>query len=282
MSIQVSCQCGKRLTAKDEFAGKRVKCPACGGPLLIPQPQTPQAAVADDGISDLLDDAGMRAGVTRCPGCGAEMTEQAVLCVMCGYDMRRGHRIKTRVGEATEFDDEELGDLPVHGVPQLDEAERALARDQIEQKNLSKGAPWWMILLAFLGVVGFAIGMVAMPQDQVVQNSAYVLMVAGGLMGFWFGLQLLIAAFKESALQGILLLLIAPYALVYVITRWDRVGGIFIFMMIGTVLQWVGYGMLFLVPVFEKMRQEEEEDFTLLRRQNQPAIVKVFTQLEQI
>src|SRR5258708_17594739 len=40
MTIAVACECGKRLSAKDELAGKRVKCPACGQGLLIPAPDS--------------------------------------------------------------------------------------------------------------------------------------------------------------------------------------------------------------------------------------------------
>jgi len=36
MSIPVRCQCGKAFAARDDLAGKRVKCPACGGVLAIP------------------------------------------------------------------------------------------------------------------------------------------------------------------------------------------------------------------------------------------------------
>jgi DNA-directed RNA polymerase subunit RPC12/RpoP len=35
-TIVVTCDCGKKLRAKAELAGKRVKCPACGEPLNIP------------------------------------------------------------------------------------------------------------------------------------------------------------------------------------------------------------------------------------------------------
>jgi len=38
MSISFACSCGKRLRAKEEWAGKRVKCPACGHSLVIPDP----------------------------------------------------------------------------------------------------------------------------------------------------------------------------------------------------------------------------------------------------
>lgn len=46
MAIVVTCTCGKRLAAKDEAAGKRVRCPACQQPVLIPLPAAMPAAVA--------------------------------------------------------------------------------------------------------------------------------------------------------------------------------------------------------------------------------------------
>jgi hypothetical protein len=36
MGISISCACGKRLNAKAELAGKRVKCPGCGAVLQVP------------------------------------------------------------------------------------------------------------------------------------------------------------------------------------------------------------------------------------------------------
>ena len=41
MSITLVCACGKRLTAKDELAGRKAKCPGCGKTLEIPAPTTP-------------------------------------------------------------------------------------------------------------------------------------------------------------------------------------------------------------------------------------------------
>lgn len=249
MPIKVSCQCGKQLSVKDEYAGKRVKCPGCGQPLSIPQLR---AAGGEDGMSGLLDDAGVRSNVNRCPGCGAEISEEAVLCVMCGFDLRRGHRIKPRVGSAAELEDDEFGDLPVHGVPLLDQAERRIAEDRQQQENMSKGTPWWMLLLAFLGVVGFTAGMLAMPQEKVMKNSGMILMAAGGLLAFFFGIRLLIAAFKESVLTGVLSLFVPFYALYFVISRWDRVGGIFLFIVVGNVICGTGALMLFVfAPMFE-------------------------------
>src|SRR6476646_937850 len=36
MAIKVQCTCGKAFAAKDELAGKTVKCPGCQKPLKIP------------------------------------------------------------------------------------------------------------------------------------------------------------------------------------------------------------------------------------------------------
>ncbi len=41
--IRVTCECGKTLKATLKLAGKRVKCPACQRPLVVPVPQDPAA-----------------------------------------------------------------------------------------------------------------------------------------------------------------------------------------------------------------------------------------------
>jgi len=39
MSIIVGCRCGKQFAAQPYLAGKQVNCPACGSPIVIPEPQ---------------------------------------------------------------------------------------------------------------------------------------------------------------------------------------------------------------------------------------------------
>ena len=56
----VACNCGKKLRAKAELAGKRVKCPACGQPLAVPAPQPAAPQPADE--LDLDQWAGAVAG----------------------------------------------------------------------------------------------------------------------------------------------------------------------------------------------------------------------------
>lgn len=49
MSISVSCElCGKEIKVKDEFAGKKVKCPGCGGVLAIPRAASDDEESFDD------------------------------------------------------------------------------------------------------------------------------------------------------------------------------------------------------------------------------------------
>jgi hypothetical protein len=45
MSITITCHCGKKLQSRDEHAGMRAKCPACGAILLIPKPVVPAVKV---------------------------------------------------------------------------------------------------------------------------------------------------------------------------------------------------------------------------------------------
>jgi hypothetical protein len=253
MPIKFACRCGQAFAVKDQLAGKAVKCPQCGQALRIPRPRTAAPAAPSrkpGGISDLLDEAGMRANVKRCPGCGGELPEQAVLCVMCGFDLQRGHRIKTIVATTVEIDQEDLGDLPKHGNPVLDHAERVIARTIIEEKRLNVGAPWWMVFLAFAGVAGFVVGMVSMPQERVMDTSGWVLLAAGGLLSLFGTIRLLILAFQESAVQGLLSFFVPVYILYYVVTRWDRCGGVFVMLMGSWALLGAGYLLLALAPLF--------------------------------
>ena len=105
MPIAAQCgSCQKRFKAPDKLAGKKVKCPQCGGVIAIPVPQPPK------------EDAGDRSGLAEppqapaptpakpksepepartCPSCSAALVENAVLCVVCGYDLRSGQKLQT-------------------------------------------------------------------------------------------------------------------------------------------------------------------------------------------
>lgn len=48
MAITVSCRCGKKLAVRDELAGRKGKCPACGSVLSIPGLPSPAPPSAGD------------------------------------------------------------------------------------------------------------------------------------------------------------------------------------------------------------------------------------------
>ncbi len=111
--ITFQCACGRRLKAKDESAGKRVRCPACGqvttvtaSPAQAPAPaddlapcrvvaEAAEAPAADGGelCLDAATDAPeeeLGGDGKRCPECHVAVPQNSVLCTTCGYDFRTG------------------------------------------------------------------------------------------------------------------------------------------------------------------------------------------------
>lgn len=115
MPIRAECsECGKRVRAKDEAAGRRIKCPDCGTPIRIPAtpddepPRRKKPAprkkesydddyggdeYGDDGgdldFGALADMAGKSAGLGSgqlepCLNCGREIGGRARECPYCG------------------------------------------------------------------------------------------------------------------------------------------------------------------------------------------------------
>ncbi len=109
MPISTQCSaCRKRFKAADQLAGKRVKCPQCGSTITIPQvlPEVALSASSDmpsrEPVTSVFDEEDIplqsmskpAAQPSRsCPGCGADMPAQAVLCVHCGFDTRSGRKL---------------------------------------------------------------------------------------------------------------------------------------------------------------------------------------------
>ncbi len=46
MAIDFECACGKKLKSKDDYAGKKTKCPVCGAVLTVPLTTAMQAEAA--------------------------------------------------------------------------------------------------------------------------------------------------------------------------------------------------------------------------------------------
>lgn len=106
MSIPVTCDgCGKRVNAPDRLAGKRAKC-KCGSIIDIPSPGVPAGGGLDElaAFEARVESVAAGVGISQaaCPSCGQPLTSGAVLCVACGFDLRRGTRAATAMETAPD------------------------------------------------------------------------------------------------------------------------------------------------------------------------------------
>lgn len=179
MPIKVQCACGKAFAAKDELAGKTVKCPNCQQPLKIqaggnnqpaakaaapagkpaPAKAAPKAAPVAPPHDDLFDELGLAPpveGMRPCPGCSEPMPIEAVLCVKCGYNTRIGRRMHTEVTEAEEH----VG----HGAVAQDLLSKAATvidgDEEAEKQKTAEGMPWWVYLIILIILVSIAAAMI--------------------------------------------------------------------------------------------------------------------------
>jgi hypothetical protein len=73
---------------------------------------------------------------------------------------------------------------------------------------------------------------------------AFLLVMAGGAIGFAGGIWLLIVAFQDDAMKGVLCLVVPLYALIYVIQNTDTAGRPFLFGVIGNLMMYSGFAIL--------------------------------------
>lgn len=133
--VKFKCNsCGKKMGARAEYAGRKVRCPGCKEPVRVPSARPKQAATGapvsvrssrpassgNSGSSMSLTDLaaleqqapaqmaeltarpGARSsapqvpGGKACPGCNASVKPEAVICVHCGHNFASGKRLKTK------------------------------------------------------------------------------------------------------------------------------------------------------------------------------------------
>lgn len=126
-SIVVECSCGKKLKAPASAVGRKARCKACGTILIIgadsagaaagagpapaarrsastrPAAQKPKDELADDddplgalyALAKEEKNADRIVDEPRCPQCMSPLTQTAVICTSCGYNVKTGKAMKT-------------------------------------------------------------------------------------------------------------------------------------------------------------------------------------------
>lgn len=240
MPIKVSCSCGQSFNAKDELAGKRVRCPKCKNPLQIPAAAAPPAADLDDfqlapaaevpkynPLEDILQDEGVKAAATGpvCPSCSEPINPSAVLCVQCGFNLQTGEKI------TANFDDDDDDDEEAH-LAGMSETEKMLYKADRELDDMPISAVGEKFgdeagdsTLVGIGVflaVCLAVGLSVLGIWQLDQfeefDTVRVSFYASFLFVIGSWVTITVVAFKESAQEGNLCLTFG-YALWYAITR---------------------------------------------------------------
>lgn len=233
MPITVTCQCGKSFQAKDELAGRTMQCPSCGAGLHIP---------GGGNMGDLLTEAGLetRTG-DSCPNCNAELPENAVLCVQCGYNIQTGQRMQTltATGERVGMSETEK---------MLYKAATDLEKEPVrhDEGYGSMGGAWLTLAIMAVGlVIGLGLMFAAFKWIDAGGNTraTQVMFVIGWLMSVIGNIWILTIAFKESVLQGVLCIVIPLYIFLYMIVNFDDCVVPTILSVVGMVMLGVSYIM---------------------------------------
>ena len=216
MAIKVKCDgCGAKFSAKDELAGRKVKCPKCKKPLKIPsapKPAPQKAAVASghNPLLDLLDEQDIKS-VARgpvCLNCAAELTAGAIICMECGYNHETGERLET---EAYEDDLDGGSDLA------MSDADRIMAKAEkdiddmpvtSDSQDFGDGAESFLIAgVAFvIGAILIGVGITVIFMMDIVGlylNSGFISFCASMGLYVCMGLWITIVAFRQKAPHGV-------------------------------------------------------------------------------
>lgn len=268
MPIRINCSCGKALNVRDELAGKAVKCPACGKPVKVVrgQPSKPATAASKPApgapkpptsaptgnmtaaersrMDDLFDEEGFSANVAAvCPNCRAEMAAGAVLCTKCGYNTQTGERLESHKTAGLDID---------HGTLALQKAKRDMAAaDQMQRDLLTKSSmPWWALaLILFMMVSGLTIAVLVVNASRRVNDDfsfnplgLFFALAGTGfyLVGVGASILIIVHAFKQDTVRGLLCLFVPFYMLYYVIKNWKETWKYFV---VSVVMGGIGGGL---------------------------------------
>ena len=212
MPIKVKCgSCSAQFKAKDELAGRRIKCPKCQNPVVISAPpaaapKAPKRAAANP-LLDILDeeDVRSRASGPICDNCGSEVTRGTVICIDCGFNLETGDRLETEASEEIE------NNAGMSGTEQMmRKAQRELEEgdDAGADGDFGDGAESYVIAMVagFFGLIMLIMALAVvffMEQLTLFTNPAVISLIASILLYFGMGAWISIVAFSADQIHGI-------------------------------------------------------------------------------
>ncbi|MDB2686288.1 zinc-ribbon domain-containing protein [Mariniblastus sp.] len=212
MPIKVKCgSCSAQFKAKDELAGRRVKCPKCQNPVVIKKPTRAAAPAAPkraaNPLLDILDEEDVRTRTSGpiCDNCGSEVKPGAVICIDCGFNLETGDRLETEVSEDLE------NTAGMTGTDQMmRKAERALEEsdDLGADGDFGDGAESYLIAMVagFFGLIMLAMALAVvffMEQLTLLMSPAGISLIASVLLYLGMAAWISIIAFSAQSGHGI-------------------------------------------------------------------------------
>ena len=222
MPIKVVCQCGASFAAKDELAGKAVRCPKCKQPLRIPAAAPAPAPVSNSVMDDLFDEVGIekKLGPT-CPSCGAELKPNAVMCITCGVNFESGEQSQGHV----LADSAEGHEAATQAI--LARAERQIQIDkEDDRKNKSSGPHAIVYLFYFFLLIAFVAMNFLLGGEAAFWITAICISVFVQLLTVYWSILIIIVAFQEKVWLGFAYMFVPFFAWYFWWSRWDKVGDV--------------------------------------------------------
>lgn len=237
MKIQAICPgCQTTITVAAENAGKRARCPKCGGTISIPGAAPSQSPPAPPGKSQ------PESPPRQARRASADEGERPPA---------RNKSAPQRRRKQPAADDIWAQPLSSYSSPAIEEEEfEALGitsnrgkynprTGKREVGNQDDPAPSYKVPLIMAAIgLGSALlfGGIGLAFPPAALAGAGIGGVIGTILSLWGGLKILSNAFEDSPLTGFLYLICGPYALYFLFSRWDINQHPFIINLLGTVV----------------------------------------------
>ncbi|MCP4816828.1 MAG: hypothetical protein GY888_30315 [Planctomycetaceae bacterium] len=258
MPIKISCRCGQRFQAPEKLAGKKVRCPKCGDPLVIPTAGSPgtarQATPAANDMGSLLDEIGVEStptGGKRCPQCNTTLAGQAVFCVGCGFNLETNEFVD---GIDQQTNPDGRPKRKSFGNPLLDRAANELEYEKSQTQISQDPRSWYTYFIGLmLCAVFLAVGSIVSLSIEAKKNKIESDLPDPGLTAFWgvFAIGIMVVlvpwgqityrAFRDKKLHGFLCLTFL-YCPAYAIMQWKDLKRPFAMWIFGVILMAGSYG----------------------------------------